>query len=248
MNKKDRLTIAASIFICLYSLLIIVVNTSNTFSSIRLARLTFSKGLQYLLLYNISYWSLLALGICGFILVYANTTENKELSFQNRLSRMKNIVFAALIVLSTGSLFAVLYNAYVSYQAYQNNLSLTIDVMGVSFQIALISMVISALISIGGILFGLSIIAKREGLLKPVSIIYITGFSVSLLMKIYDFITALSQNGLMTTDPTQISLFGPIARYLVNTSFIFIIQILMMVASLIIILYGIKKEKIAASE
>lgn len=247
MNNKDRLTIAASTGLSLYSIYKIIF-LSSAFKPLQSFEFTFGVAPKYLLVYSIPLWNLLALGLCGLVLVYANINKNKEIGFHNRNIKIKKIVFSTLIVFSTGSIFVILYNTYSSYQAYQKHIAQGFDMVYRSFQIDFIIIAFSTIILIGEILFGIYVITKREGLLNPFMIIYFTGFIFSLIIKTHSFVTAIINERLMIADPSLLSIFGLTKNYIFDNIIYFSSFILVMATSLIIILYGIKKDKITESE
>ncbi len=247
IKNKEKLTIAASLGLSLYSIYKIIF-LSSAFKPLQSFEFTFGVTLKYLLIYSIPLWNLLALGLCGLVLVYAYINKNKKIGFHNRVIKIKKILFSTLIIFSTGSIFVILYNAYSSYQAYQEHIIQGFDMVYRSFQMSFIIIAFTTISLIGEILFGLYVITKREGLLNPFMIICFTGFIFSLLIKTHSFVTAIIKERLMIADPSLLSIFGLTKNYIFDNIISFLFSILILSAGLIIILYGIKKEKISLSE
>jgi hypothetical protein len=189
----------------------------------------------------------LTLGLGGLVLVYADLSKDKDLDFQNRITNIRNIVFSALIIFSIWMIIYSIYNSFTSYQIYLNSSVQSQDEVNVFF-LVIISLVVVFIISIGEILFGIYIITKREGLLKPFLIIYFAGFAYTLIRTTYVFINSIIFNIELLTDASKAALFGMKENRISSIIISFVVNILILAAGLIIVLYGIKKKKIPLHE
>lgn len=246
--KNKLLTIAASTVLIIYASYKIIQILVISFERSYYPFTSFGQRLINFLTFSIYSWGLLALGLCGLMLVYADLNMHKDLDFQKRITKIKNIVFSTLIIFSICMIFSILYTSFTSYQMYQNSLEKGYDTVNDSFVLIITSIAVGFVISIGKILYGTYIILKKESLLKPFLIIYFAGIAYSFMSRTYGFINAIIYNNNLLSDASKIELFGINENRINSLTISFAVDILILLAGLIIVLYGIKKEKLPVTE
>ncbi|MHB8961884.1 MAG: hypothetical protein ACYC5K_01890 [Saccharofermentanales bacterium] len=248
MNKK--ITIVASAGLCLYALYKIVQTILSALDPNQFIFEPIGQRILYFLTSSIDSWGLLALGLCGLVLAYAEINKEKNLEFQNQFAKIRRIVFSAFLILTVGSFFRFIYFSYLSFQSYEIAIASGADVQTNGYRFIVNTIVIS-IISIlpiwGKTLFGIFLINKNGKLVKPLIITYFTGFIFTLIFTIYRIITTTLFYIQLRTDTTGIPNFGSAESHIFTVYFSLAGDILILVASLIIILYGINNEKIEAT-
>ncbi|MHB1454558.1 MAG: hypothetical protein ACYCYM_11490 [Saccharofermentanales bacterium] len=251
MNNKDRLTTAASAVLSLYALFEIIQTLILALDANRFIFKSFGQRVFYFLSSSIGSWGLLALGLCGLVLVYAEISKDKDMEFQNQFAKIKKIVFSAFLILTIGSIFKFIYLGYTSYQSYEIAIASGVDrnSLGFSFfAVSIIGAVFGALIIFSRTLFGIYLLNKIEKLIRPIFITSIAGFAYTFISRTYSFVNAIIFNSSLFADASKIVEYGQPENRIGSVIFSYAGDLLVLAASLIIILYGIKKEKIAASE
>lgn len=251
MNNKDRLTIAASAGLSLFAPYTIIQTILLALDPNRFIFKPFGQRLLYFLSSSIGSWGLLALGLCGLVLVYAEISKDKDMEFQNQLAKIKQIVFLSFILLTAGYFFRFIYFGYISYQSYEIAIAAGADSNSLGFSffaISIIGAVFGTISIFSRILFGIYLIYKNDKLVKPFLILYFAGFAFTLISRTYSFVNAIIFNSSLFADASKIVDFGQPENRISSIIFSFSGDFFVLAASLIIILYGIKKDKITASE
>lgn len=247
MNNK-KLTLVASIGLSVYALYKIISYLSLAFAYAKSDNFIIWTMLLSLLIISISSWTSLALGLCGLILAFEDSNKNSNDSLKRIVAVIKKFAFLTFIALSTCSLFVMVYKIFSDYKKLEYVLANGYNIGNRFILINYINVAFSILIYIGGILFGLYVITKREKLIKPFMVIYFTGFTFSLLLKTYSFINAIIEKRMMTVNTLQLGFFAFGKNQLIFNISSYLSSILILTAGLIIVLYGIKKEKLPVTE
>lgn len=244
-NKTSmRLTFIASTGLYLYAVYKICLLTARTFDPLHLYSLTLGEKWWFLLTSSNSFLVMLALGLCGWLFVYAGTNKTQEI---DHFVKIKKIVFSIYILFSIGSIFVVAYYIYSSLRTYQiylnqsgyiaNNLK--------PLLISMFSVVSGVFISVGGIMFGIYILSGNEKLRRVVLPIYLIGFISTMIIRMYNFVDTIISYMRIFVDFEQ---YGITMNQIYEIILSFAVSILLATASLIIILYGMKKKKIVLDE
>jgi len=249
--KNEKLATAASAGLSLYAFYKIIQTLTIAFDRSYSPFTPFGQRLFSFLSNSIYYWVLLALGLCGLVLVYADLNKNKDMDFQNRINKIKKIIFTTYTIFSIIMIFRFVYWTYLSFQSYYSAIAAGNDMQGFSvrFFINLVIIgVFGAFSILSRTLFGIYLLTKKERLLKPFLIMYIAGFAYTLISETYVFINAIIFNINLFADASKIANLGNPENRINSIIFNFAGDILVLVTGLIIILYGIKKDKLPASD
>ena len=242
-KTKGIITIVASIGISLYSIYEIIRVISITLDPSQFILKPFVQRVLFFLNTSIYDWGLLALGLCGLVFVYADLNHDKDMDVQNRITKIKKIVFYSFLIFSVGYIFRFMNLLYTSYQSYEiaKDAGSAVEYFGIPLiAIIIIGAVFSLFIISGRILFGVYLVSKNAKILKPFLILFFVGCAYTLIINVYKLVNGCIQytiaselyinNGLV--QPSRFSMIWP-----------HVTDILIMIASAIVILYGIKKEK-----
>ncbi len=246
-NKTGRkLVIAASVMLCLYSSYKIFNSLSYLFNPLRI-RMTFGDTAEYLLFSGGGFLGLLTLGIGGFLLVYIDLKRSREIEISMRFNRAKQIVFLMFVLFSIGSIIKIGYNIFMSLKAYQIYIEngSTEGEMLLPFLISALGIPFSICVSIGGILFGLYILSEKEKIRKIGLALYLIGTIFSLISLFYFFINSMIFYIRISDDFIQ---YGMTMNQIYKMILSFAVNILIQTACLIIVLYGMKKNRTAPDE
>lgn len=248
--KNKLLTIAASTVLIIYASFKIIQIIPMSFYRIYYPFTPFGQKLISFYIGSIDSWGLLALGLCGLVLVYADLYKDKDLDFQNRIANIKKIAYTAFTIFSIGLIFRFIYLNYTSYQSLV--MYYATDGNIIASQRYLVNTVFLSVLSIlyilGRILFGIYLLTKKDKLIKPFLIIYFTGFAYTFIISTIVFINAIKFNSELLTDASNFASSGHPENRINSLTITFVLDILILVAGLIIVLYGIKKEKLTVTE
>lgn len=245
-NKSRKFVIAAAIILCLYSFYKIFNSLFYIFKPFRI-RMTFGEITEYLLYSGVGFWGLLALGIGGFLLVYTDLKRSREIEISVRSNQAKQIVFSMLILFSIGSIIRTGYNIFMSLKAYQiyiDNGS-TEGEMFLPFLISILLIPFSICFFVGRIFFGLYILSEKEKLRKPGLVLYLIGSIFMLGNLTYSFVNSMIDYSRISDNFIQ---YGITMNQIYKGIILFIVNILIEIACLIIVLYGMKKKITAPDE
>ncbi len=249
--KNKILTITSSTVLILYASYKIIQVFPMSFYRIYSPFTPFGQRLLNFLSSSIYSWGLFALGLCGLMLVYADLNMDKDLDFQNKIANIKKIIYTAFTIFSIGLIFRFIYLNYTSYQSTIIYAASGGDAIATSQRyianLVLLS-VLGILYILGRILFGIYLLTNKDRLIKPFMIIYFAGFAYTFIIKSINFINAIYFNYEQFADASKIAGLGHPENRINSIIFSFVSDILLLTAGLIIVLYGIKKEKLAVME
>lgn len=255
MDMKNKtymnLTLISSIGLCLYSSYKIILLAISIFSSVRSISSKSSTSWLSLFASN-SFWMTLTLGLCGLLFVYAEKNKAGEMDFLKHFDKIKRIVFSLFILFSTCLFFVVSYSIYSSidtYRIYSEKGSVLTD-NSLSILTTVITTVIGMIVTISMIMFGIYILTGKEKLRKILLPIYLTCFISVFIIHIYTFINAVIINNRFFADSSNNIIYGVTNNNINVIVITFISDILVILAYLVIILYGINvyNKKIEAQQ
>ncbi|MHB1485033.1 MAG: hypothetical protein ACYCYI_10250 [Saccharofermentanales bacterium] len=244
-KRNDSILIIASIALCLYALIKILSSLIDIFSPLRFAGMSIGEIFLSLLFSLTPFIYSMLLGICGILLLHGYLVQEKNPDIQNRFLQLKKTAFLSLIIISCLSIFRTIYFVFTSVISYQilfenstgqEMISIIIfDIIGIVFRFSIFA---------GSIFFGLYILSKNEGFRKPGSVLYFTGSAYSLCIIIYTFIkTTIFYIG----NPDNPALYGAPTNMFYENINSFLVQIMILAASVIIVFYGMQKNRAAFS-
>ncbi|MHB8962776.1 MAG: hypothetical protein ACYC5K_06435 [Saccharofermentanales bacterium] len=240
-NKTERITVTtASTGLCLYSFYKFITSFFDLFGHLQSVTMTTGEKISYLLNGFISTFDILIFGICGFLLIYSEYVEKKDIDIRNRFFLVKKIVFSLFVLLSSGSIIRMGYYFFTSLEPFQRTLD-QVSHQGepvFPYIFSMIVMPFGILVPIGSILFGLFILQSKENLRRPGFLLFLTGSVVSMISRTYTFTRSMI---LYIKISDKFELYGISMNQIYKSILLFTVNILLIAAGLIVVRYGSKK-------
>lgn len=235
-----NLTLISSIGLCLYSSYKIILLAISVFISV--ISISSKPGVSWLRLFaSNSFWMTLTLGLCGLLFVYTEKNKAGEMGLLKHFEKIKQIVFSLFILFSTCMFFVVSYSIYSSinaYWIYYGNGGVLTEI-SLPILTTVITTVIGVTVIISMIMFGVYILTGKEKLRKILLPVYLFGFISTIIINTYTFINAVIINNRFFADSSNNVVYGVTNNNINIIITTYIGDILVMLAYLVIILYGI---------
>ena len=245
LNRRDRIALIASAALALYSIGMIFRMLIAALDPYQPTMRSFVQRFRYFMNSSVENWVLLALAACGMVLVFAESHKDQETAFPDRFAKISKTVYSIFLILTAGSIVRFIYWASISYQSYETAVDAGAYINGSGFQFFAVSILGAAFgaLSIGGrTLFGIYLLNHSEKLIRPLLITNIAGLAYTFLSRTFAVVRQIAFEIRLFADASRILEFGQPDSAIGRVIFSYAGQLLVLVASLIILLYGIRNK------
>jgi hypothetical protein len=245
LNRRDRIALIASVALALYSIGRILQSITFALAPYQPAMRSLGQRSRYFLSSSVESWVLLAMAACGLVLVFAEGHKDQETAFPDRFAKISKTVYSIFLILTVGSIFRFLNWTIISYQSVQVAVDAGVytNSFGIPFlAVSILGVVFGALNICGRTLFGIYLLNQSEKLIKPLIITSLAGFAYTLISRTYTFVRQVLYYTNLFADATRIIEFGQPDTRISSAIFSYTGHLLVLAASLIILLYGLKNR------